>query len=220
MKVYYTKNGYFYKEYKNGKKKRISKKDYLKLKNKKTLSIKNQIAGNPKAITDSNNQISLTTNRNNNKVKLFVHKKYTLLCRKHKNIRYKMFVENKVFGVGVKNFRNFCDNEKFKISDLSCSTHPHNYYMQVLSELGLVGLSFILIILFLFIIYSLKHLLSIFRKNSFFNDFQIFMMSNILIFIWPIAPSGNFFNNWLNIIHTLPVIFLLWSIQKKPNEKK
>ena len=127
---------------------------------------------------------------------------------------YKMFVENKVFGVGVKNFRNFCDNEKFKISDLSCSTHPHNYYMQVLSELGLVGLSFILIILFLFIIYSLKHLLSIFRKNSFFNDFQIFMMSNILIFIWPIAPSGNFFNNWLNIIHTLPVIFLLWSIQK------
>ena len=86
--------------------------------------------------------------------------------------------------------------------------------MQVLSELGLVGLSFILIILFLFIIYSLKHLLSIFRKNSFFNDFQIFMMSNILIFIWPIAPSGNFFNNWLNIIHTLPVIFLLWSIKK------
>ena len=34
MKIYRTKKGYFYKEYKNGKKKRISKEDYLKLKKK------------------------------------------------------------------------------------------------------------------------------------------------------------------------------------------
>lgn len=127
---------------------------------------------------------------------------------------YKMFVENKIFGVGVKNFRNFCDSEMYKFSELSCSTHPHNFYMQVLSELGLIGLLFILVILYIFIFYSLKHLLSIFKKNSFFNDFQIFMMSNILLIIWPFVPNGNFFNNWLTIIHMLPVIFLLWSMQK------
>ena len=32
MRIYKTKKGYFYKEYKNGKKKRISKKEYLKIK--------------------------------------------------------------------------------------------------------------------------------------------------------------------------------------------
>ena len=35
MKVYKTKCGYFYKEYKNGKKKRISKEKYLKFKSSK-----------------------------------------------------------------------------------------------------------------------------------------------------------------------------------------
>jgi len=35
MKIYKTKKGYFYKEYKNGKKIRISKENYLKLKNPK-----------------------------------------------------------------------------------------------------------------------------------------------------------------------------------------
>ena len=34
MRVYKTQKGHFYKEYKNGKKKRISKKEFLKLKNK------------------------------------------------------------------------------------------------------------------------------------------------------------------------------------------
>ena len=36
MKVIKTQKGYFYKEYKNGKKKRISKKEYLKFKKRKT----------------------------------------------------------------------------------------------------------------------------------------------------------------------------------------
>ena len=41
MKIYKTKKGYFYKEYKNGKKIRISKENYLKLKNPKKKNIKN-----------------------------------------------------------------------------------------------------------------------------------------------------------------------------------
>ena len=42
---------------------------------------------------------------------------------------YKIFLDNKVFGVGVKNFRNFCSDEKYEVSSLSCSTHPHNIYI-------------------------------------------------------------------------------------------
>ena len=40
MKVYKTTKGYFYKEYKNGKKVRISKEEYLKFKSNKKNNIK------------------------------------------------------------------------------------------------------------------------------------------------------------------------------------
>ena len=34
----------------------------------------------------------------------------------HYMTAYRMFLDNKVIGVGVKNFRNFCSNEKYEIS--------------------------------------------------------------------------------------------------------
>ena len=58
MKVYRTQKGYYYKEYKNGKKKRISKEDFLKLKEKmKVIKCKPQ----KKSIKQyANNMIKLT----------------------------------------------------------------------------------------------------------------------------------------------------------------
>ena len=64
---------------------------------------------------------------------------------------YKMFLDNKLIGVGIKNFRHFCGDEKYEVSNLSCSTHPHNTYIQVLAETIPIGLSFLLIALFLFL---------------------------------------------------------------------
>ena len=49
-----------------------------------------------------------------------------------------MFLDNKILGVGVKNFRNFCNVEKYKV-DRSCTTHPHNTYIQILAETGIIG---------------------------------------------------------------------------------
>ena len=34
---------------------------------------------------------------------------------------------------------------QYKKNEMGCSTHAHNYYMQVLSELGLVGILFLAI---------------------------------------------------------------------------
>ena len=46
---------------------------------------------------------------------------------------YKMFLDNKVFGVGVKNFRNICHDPKYYVKDKKiCTTHPHNTYIQIL----------------------------------------------------------------------------------------
>ena len=45
---------------------------------------------------------------------------------------YKIFLDNKMFGVGVKKFRKVCGEEKYNFSNWSCSNHPHNSYIQLL----------------------------------------------------------------------------------------
>ena len=40
-------------------------------------------------------------------------------------------------------FRKLCNENEYKISEHSCSTHPHNYSVQILAETGiLVSYSF------------------------------------------------------------------------------
>ena len=128
-----------------------------------------------------------------------------------------MYLDNKVIGIGVRNFRNFCSDIRYDVlHERSCTTHPHNTYIQILAETGLIGLGFILLVLFCFIYFSLKHLRGIFSKNKYyFTDFEVCLLSAILVSIWPFVPSGNFFNNWLSIIYYFPIGFLLWSFDKK-----
>ena len=60
-----------------------------------------------------------------------------------------------------------------------------------------------------------SHLKGAYLKKYLFNDFQICIVASILITIGPLAPSGNFFNNWLSIIYYYPVGFFLWTIKYK-----
>tara|TARA_A100000164_G_C21529381_1_gene595246 strand:- start:61 stop:627 length:567 start_codon:yes stop_codon:yes gene_type:complete len=124
---------------------------------------------------------------------------------------YRMFLDNKTLGVGVKNFRKFCSDEKYKESIFSCATHPHNTYLQILSETGIIGFLFLIFILFYFCKYILKHVFFKIKGKTYFNDFDICILSGILIYVWPIVPTGNVFNNWLNIAMILNFPFLIWS---------
>ena len=54
---------------------------------------------------------------------------------------FRIFNQNKIFGSGPRSYRNECEN--YKINRYSCDTHPHNYYIQLLSETGLIGVSLI-----------------------------------------------------------------------------
>jgi len=129
-----------------------------------------------------------------------------------------IYKDNILFGVGVKNFRNHCSEKKYKISENSCNTHPHNTYIQLLAELGLVGLSFAIFVVYIFFKLSIRHILSLFKKASYLTDFQVCLFSSILISIWPFIPTGNIFNNWLNIVYYYPVGILLWSFQFKKKD--
>ena len=159
-----------------------------------------------------NNQENI---KKNNKIYIFSDEH-----NQHYISAYKMFLDNKVMGVGVKNFRNFCGTEKYK-SDKSCSTHPHNIYIQILTETGIIGFLFIMFVFFYFIYFIIKHLIYKMNNKFLFTDFQICLLSGILIFIWPLVPTGNIFNNWLTIIMIIYIPLLIWSKTKlnidKPN---
>ena len=122
-----------------------------------------------------------------------------------------MYLDNKILGVGVKNFRKFCSNKKYMESELSCAPHPHNTYIQILSETGIIGFIFLLLIFFNFCKYVLKHLILKFKGKYYFTDFEICVLSAIAIYLWPFAPTGNVFSNWINIAMILNLPFLIWS---------
>ena len=127
-----------------------------------------------------------------------------------------MFKDKIIFGHGAKSFRVKCKEEKYKISDLSCATHPHNILMQYLSELGLIGFTF----LFTFHILFIRELTKIFKlhedkKNE--KKILLFSLCGIIVCMFPLIPSGNFFNNWLNIILILNLANYIYFKEKYLN---
>ena len=119
----------------------------------------------------------------------------------------KVFEKFKVFGIGNKNFRMICDDDfkkNFALENeidekqLRCNTHPHQIYLEILSEHGMFGFIFLFIFLFLFLKSNLKKLLK--KKNLLLNCLFITLLINFI----PIIPSGSFFTSfnatlfWIN----------------------
>ena len=130
---------------------------------------------------------------------------------------YKIFLDNQLFGVGPRQFRNEC--KKYIVSIYSCSTHPHNTYIELLSESGVFSFIIVLAVFLTICFLSIKHLIFklIDPHKSILNDFEVCLLSAVIISLWPFAPSGSFFNNWMSIVYYFPVGIILWqrSISKK-----
>ena len=129
-----------------------------------------------------------------------------------------MFLDNPIFGQGPRSFRYLCSEEKFIKSDGICTTHPHNTFLQLLAETGLVGFFFI----FLLFIFLLKELVKKFFNNIKYKNekesslLKIKFISLIAIFVslFPFVPSGNFFNNWQSFVYYYPIAFYIYSTNK------
>ena len=67
---------------------------------------------------------------------------------------YETWRLNKYIGGGIKNFRYYCHHRENidRDSKFVCNMHPHNYYLEILTETGLIGFV-ILNLIFLNIIY-------------------------------------------------------------------
>jgi O-antigen ligase len=144
---------------------------------------------------------------------------YNIFSTSHENhykIAYKMFLDSKFFGQGPNSFRNLCNLNKFHISEEGegCTTHPHNIYMQLLAETGLIGFSFLLIAFFYVYYAMISRLIKIVKKKLNFDNKVLFYVP-LAVYLFPFIPTGSFFNSWVNIIVYLPVGFLLKEIYSK-----
>lgn len=121
-----------------------------------------------------------------------------------------IFNDNKIIGSGPNTFRYECKNYSKTIKywngkeilKVSCTTHPHNTYAQLLSETGIIGFS-IIICLYLYLLFSLIKYIT-FKKDQ-DRYFIICLLMYFLIALFPLAPTGNFFNNWVSAIYFLPL---------------
>ena len=124
-----------------------------------------------------------------------------------------MFNENKIFGVGVRNFRLECRKERYKeIGINACTTHPHNTYIQFLAETGIIGFIFIFSFLAFISKFIIYNLINLFMQKK-VNTLAILFSIPIFINIFPLVPTGNFFNNWLSTLYFLPLPFFFYTFK-------
>ena len=110
---------------------------------------------------------------------------------------FQVFSNNKIFGVGNKNYRiATCNQDKIVSpsdqdkSKYICNTHPHQIYFEMLSEHGLIG-TIIMLLIFYKLIFS-KILKTILEKNYLKIGTLIYLTLEFL----PIIPSGAFFGSF------------------------
>ena len=107
---------------------------------------------------------------------------------------YNTWKMNKYLGGGIKNFWYYCAVEQTlrKNSLTVCNTHPHNYYLEIMTETGLIGLTIFLIILIQ--ILSITFYQKYFTNSSLQNNNVI--VPFIFLFlceIFPLKSSGSIF---------------------------
>ena len=125
-----------------------------------------------------------------------------------------MILKSPVTGYGLKGFRNNCDqyNKKY-FNDIngSCSTHPHNYYLDILIDHGIIGM-----ILLFCLIFKLIH--NHFKELNKLN--KIFLIYLAITF-WPLITAGSFFTNWISFTIWLNIgLFLSLSNLNQKNYLK
>ena len=117
--------------------------------------------------------------------------------------------DNKLFGGGLKTYRENCKLEKYgqiksMVISERCSTHPHNFYLEILAELGIIGF-----ILFLFLIFYF------FNKiyKNYLNNNNIVTLSVLCILFgifFPLNFTNSFFTNfnllWITFIISLGLV--------------
>ena len=125
---------------------------------------------------------------------------------KELNSGYQTWLNNKYIGSGIKSFHKSCQKSGISFNILNCSSHPHNYYLEILSEIGMIGL-IILIIIFSKIFYDNLIKRNMFEYSLEKNGLILPFIFLFLLEIFPIRTTGSFFTTG-----NASYIFLVMSI--------
>ena len=125
---------------------------------------------------------------------------------------YEIFKKNPIIGSGIRTYRFECSkdylkNINSKAVERRCSTHPHNFYFEILSDTGILGIGFFLFFLLLVI------------KKIVFSYYQKISDNNLLIsvclfsfFFWPLKTTGSIFSSWNSYFYILSLIIIFYQI--------
>ena len=130
----------------------------------------------------------------------------------HYDVALEIFKDYPLNGVGSKNFRKKCSEEKYLNENLPhsqfrCSTHPHQIHFEILSEQGFLGYSMFIYLMVFFIYNNLKR--NIINKNIFSYSANFYL----IIFLLPILPGGGVFSTFNGLLFW--IVFSLANYQQK-----
>jgi O-antigen ligase len=123
---------------------------------------------------------------------------------------YEVFKNNKLLGVGNKNYRVETCNNINKNYKYICTTHPHQIYFEFLSEHGLIG-TLIILSIFYKLIFS-----KILKTISEENYIKIGSLIYLTLVFTPVIPSGAFFSS--NVLTLFAInLSIFYASDKKLN---
>ena len=95
---------------------------------------------------------------------------------------------NKIYGNGIKSFRKDCIIFSKKKINRICSNHPHNYYFEILTETGIIGLITVIVLAAIFIVFIFRH-----RKIFKGNFILLAAIISLILETFPIKSTGSIF---------------------------
>lgn len=130
---------------------------------------------------------------------------------------YTMFLTAPLFGVGVHQFDRLCPEALYGPTDnlyRRCSNHIHHYYLELLTETGIVGFS-LMVTVFLIL------LTKIWATRSRWDEVPLLLglFAAYVISIWPLAPFRGFFQAWRGVMFWFVVGWMLAAINTYGRKK-
>ena len=140
----------------------------------------------------------------------------------HYVLASKMIKDSPIIGKGVRGFRWLCfKTDQYKnIDNMGCSTHPHNTYVQILVSTGIFGFMMIIFLFFYVTKIYFNNLNTRLNQKNQNLIYQNILIGIIIVNLWPLIPSGNFYNNFIGLQYFFPVGFYLYFKNKKNDNGK
>lgn len=119
----------------------------------------------------------------------------------HFNSGVQLWKKNKIIGNGLKSLPINCEYK----DNTTCNTHPHNYFIEIMMDTGLIGLILIYLIFFFSVLKFFKFYFSKIHNNIKFAILPFFLV--IFFEFFPLRSTGSFFTTGNAVI-----IFLFLAI--------